>query len=226
MLAKTPRRKLLPVGRYAFAASRRAYRGAFGAASGEIKLLDSSRAEFLGFLRLSCLPYRMPLRVTRLFVVAGSGLLVSVGFAAHAQNHAGIRAGVNGAHGALRTPSGQLKASSEQLLGGQVGLVLNLRYGNLAFQPGLLFSRKGYAAGRSSEFFTTYSVGDTLVSRRVEITRQGDDYLRLTYLEVPLNAVYSFGKLGAQLIRGPYLGVGLSGKVHADGYAVAEHTTK
>ena len=170
----------------------------------------------------------MSFRVPRFLVVAGSGLLLSLSFAACAQSSVGIRAGANVASMARPVPAGQPKAEVTPLLGAQVGVVLNVRVGKLAFQPGLLFSQKGYAAGSLGGVApTTYAVGDTLVRRGVEVTRKGRDYLRLNYLEMPLNVVYTFGETGgAQLIFGTYVGMGLNGRIHTDGFTVTEHLTK
>ena len=150
----------------------------------------------------------MSFRVPRFLVVAGSGLLLSLSFAACAQSSVGIRAGANVASMALLVPAGQPKAEVTPLLGAQVGVVLNVR------------SLGGVAP-------TTYAVGDTLVRRGVEVTRKGRDYLRLNYLKMPLNVVYTFGETGgAQLIFGPYVGMGLNGRIHTDGFTVTEHLTK
>ncbi|MCI1187796.1 PorT family protein [Hymenobacter sp. DH14] len=85
----------------------------------------------------------------------------------------------------------------------QVGMVVNMQWGNWAFQPALLFSQKGVKQTVTVEFSGSgYSMHEdiSIVSR-------------INYLELPLNVVYtSGGDHGFQLFAGPYLAVGVGGK--------------
>ncbi|MDB5271174.1 MAG: hypothetical protein JWP58_4214 [Hymenobacter sp.] len=84
----------------------------------------------------------------------------------------------------------------EFVVGPQAGLMADIRWGKLSFQPHLLYSRKGYK----------YETGQPGTSGYQQYN------LRLNYLEVPLNAVYTTGgDKGFQVFAGPYLGIGISG---------------
>lgn len=85
----------------------------------------------------------------------------------------------------------------------QVGMVINLQWGNWAFQPALLFSQKGVKQTVAVEFSGSgYSIRED-----INVTS------RINYLELPLNAVYTLGgDTGFQLFAGPYLALGMGGK--------------
>jgi hypothetical protein len=76
--------------------------------------------------------------------------------------------------------------------GFEAGLTSNVQFGHFALQPSVLFSQKGYkASGR-------------LVSFDIPVTYEGE--VRLNYLTVPLNLVFTLGRegQGLQVFGGPY----------------------
>lgn len=163
----------------------------------------------------------------RFSTLAGSALLLTAGFAAQAQVRLGLRAGANVASLSQVVPPGDTWANILPLPGAQLGLMLDIRSGNVAFQPALLFSQKGYSFGNRNEPPTITTSGDTLISSQFLFKRKGRDYFQLNYLEMPLYAVYTFGgTFGMQLIGGPYVAVGQSGKSHTDGGTLDRQVTK
>lgn len=131
-----------------------------------------------------------------------AGLLLTAS-AAQAQVTFGPRLGLN-----LSTVAADFKDADDELdpkyrIGGQVGVALNAQFGKLAFQPALMVSQKGFTAKeKNSTFYKT-----TLEQK-----------LRLTYLELPLNLVFTTGgDQGFQVFAGPYVGVGIGGKYAVEG---------
>ena len=90
----------------------------------------------------------------------------------------------------------------KSLTGVQVGATANISFGNLAFQPSLIFTQKGAelkSTGRAVNdgFPFTYTVTASP---------------KLHYLELPLNFVYTAGgDHGFQLFAGPYVALGVGG---------------
>lgn len=90
--------------------------------------------------------------------------------------------------------------------GVEVGAVLDIRSGNFAVQPSLLFSQKGF---RLDENRTQRSGLEVY-----NITLTGSQ--TLNYLQLPVNFVYTAnGAEGFQVFAGPYLGVLLGGSTQA-----------
>ncbi|OON66210.1 porin family protein [Hymenobacter sp. CRA2] len=109
------------------------------------------------------------------------------------------RVGLNIASIAAKPADKYLKDGA--LLGAQYGVALNAQFGRFAVQPALLLSQKGSKVA--------YSYVDGPFSKKGTLTT------KLTYFEVPLNAVYSTGgEYGLLVLAGPYLGVGLKGEDH------------
>ncbi len=79
------------------------------------------------------------------------------------------------------------------------GLMLNARFGNLAVQPALTFAQKG---------------------AKVEVSNSGatiKSTARLNYVDIPVNLVYTTGgDQGFQVFAGPYMGLGIGGKVKTE----------
>jgi hypothetical protein len=85
----------------------------------------------------------------------------------------------------------------------QLGLAVNMQWGNWAFQPALLFSQKGLKQS------VTANIDNSGYSFREEINTTS----RINYLELPLNVVYTTGgDNGFQVFAGPYVAVGVGGK--------------
>lgn len=118
---------------------------------------------------------------------------------AQAQVTIGPRIGLNLANFAY---GDDIDIDTKLLPAPQLGVGLNVAFGNLAFQPALLFSQKGY---RINEEETNGNF-----KQQIEVTS------RLNYLELPLNLVYTTGGTeGFQVFAGPYVGIGLGGKERA-----------
>lgn len=92
----------------------------------------------------------------------------------------------------------------QQIFGVQVGATAEFRFGtNLAFQPSLIYTQKGFKT-ESTDSFTSSGGTSTSTSKQT---------LKVGYLEVPLNFVYTTGgDHGFQLFAGPYLALGVGGK--------------
>ncbi|MFW6145469.1 MAG: porin family protein [bacterium] len=121
-----------------------------------------------------------------------TALLTGLSFVGHAQMNIGFKAGLN-----MATISGDNTDNAEIIPSYQVGVTTNFSMGEtFSLQPGLILSGKG--SKYSEEFF-----GETL-----------DYNMNLSYLEIPINAVYNIG--GFQVYAGPYLGFGLFGKAKFD----------
>ncbi len=142
----------------------------------------------------------------------GTALVLSVGTAAQAQISFGPRIGANFADFGFRTES-PLLPNVQMRLGAQVGVAANFGFGdNLALQPALLYSQKGYRVD-------------------LEYTDNGrtftyEDKQRLSYLEIPVNFVYtSGGDEGLQVFAGPYVGFGLNGKSEEKSQTLINNTT-
>ena len=87
--------------------------------------------------------------------------------------------------------------------GVQVGGTLNVGFGKFAFQPSLLYSQKGAELKFSA-------VDNTEVPYTTTVTYTAKP--KLSYLEVPLNLVYTTGTdHGFQFFAGPYVAFGVGG---------------
>jgi len=132
----------------------------------------------------------------------------------------GPRVGVNLANVAVELKEGE-EPKTRMLPGGQFGLMLNARFGKLAIQPAILYSQKGYRTDddRTVRFTdTTFGKGAEIV-RTTEISGNVKSRLRLEYVEIPVNLVYTTGgDQGFQVLAGPYVGFGIGGKFKVDAY--------
>ncbi|AII52766.1 porin family protein [Hymenobacter sp. APR13] len=118
--------------------------------------------------------------------------------AAEAQISFGPRIGANFADFRYHTQASYV-LNSQMRLGAQAGVAANIGFGNFAFQPALLYSQKGYRVDLEDSSPNRFS--------------SHQEELRLNYLEVPLNVVYTAnGATGLQVFAGPYFGLALSGK--------------
>jgi hypothetical protein len=104
---------------------------------------------------------------------------------------------------------------SKFVYGAQAGLSLNVQFGNLSVQPSLLFSMKGDKVEETGT--ERFSSGGQTVSLEYKTTHT----VRLNYLELPINLVYSTNGAegGFQVFAGPYVGLGLSGKYKSNSKA-------
>lgn len=136
-----------------------------------------------------------------LFSLAGVALLAGLASPAQAQITFGPRVGVNFANFSYRTESLSIP-NTRMYAGLQVGVAASVGLGqNLTLQPAVLLSQKGYRLESNTPLSPI-------------VTRHRSS-LRLNYLEIPLNFVYtSGGQQGLQVFAGPYVGAGLSGHYH------------
>lgn len=124
-------------------------------------------------------------------------MVMAFAVASQAQMSFGAKAGFN-----MATISGDME-DTKMKPGFQIGGVANFGLSDaFAVQPSLILSNKGVKI--EGEGFTATA--------------------GLNYLEVPVNAVYNVG--GFQIYAGPYLGVGLFGKVKFDEDEVDDITVK
>jgi Outer membrane protein beta-barrel domain len=134
--------------------------------------------------------------VKKMYVPLVAAALLGVASAAQAQVTIGPRIGLNLANVAFEEDD---EFDEKILLAPQVGVSLNVEFGNLAFQPALLFSQKGFKIKEEE------TMGG--------VTQKLDATTRFNYLELPLNFVYTTGgSEGFQIFAGPYVGFGLGGK--------------
>jgi hypothetical protein len=149
------------------------------------------------------------MRLPLLAGVAASTLLLA-GTAAQAQTTFGVRLGLNSSNINYKVDDSQDEMpDSKRLLGPQVGVVMNAQFGNLSVQPALLYSMKG---DKLSEKDTeTQAVGSNTYTYSYDIKSTR----RLSYLELPVNFVYSLNgeEGGFQVFAGPYVGLGIGGEV-------------
>ena len=139
-----------------------------------------------------------------------SALLFTAGLAAAATTaraqaafSIGPRLGVNMA--TVKT-SGEnaSEINPENIFTPQVGVTLDMSFGNnFAFQPSLLYSQKGFKTSESG----------TQTFNGVTVTYSGSSSLRIGYIELPLNFVYTTGGTqGFQVFAGPYVAMGVGGR--------------
>jgi hypothetical protein len=105
---------------------------------------------------------------------------------------------------------------SKLMLGAQVGLSMNAQFGKLSLQPSLLFTMKGDKYEESES--ETVNMGNGPETFSYESKRS----LRLNYLELPVNLVYSTNGAegGFQVFAGPYVALGLGGKAKSESKSI------
>ncbi|SHK38614.1 porin family protein [Hymenobacter psychrotolerans] len=134
-----------------------------------------------------------------------SALLVAGAGTAQAQVTIGPRLGLNLANIKADIEDAE-DIDTKMKAGAQAGITINAQFGNVAFQPSLMFSQKGF---KIKESMTETFAGET-----ISIDSEMD--AALNYLDIPLNFVYTTGgDNGFQIFAGPYVGIGLGGKVKA-----------
>lgn len=132
---------------------------------------------------------------TTLSLLASSFLLVAT---AQAQTtfSVGPRVGLNMTSAHFPEANG---SSYTGRAGFEAGLTSSVQFSHFSVQPSVLFSQKGYkASGRLPSFDTP-------------VTYEGE--VRLTYLTVPLNLVFTLGRdgQGLQVFGGPYVSLLVGG---------------
>ena len=113
----------------------------------------------------------------------------------------GPRVGVNLSSASISGP-GTEGVSPKSIFGGQLGATADIRFGNFAIQPSLVFTRKGFKVTQS----------DTETFNGVTATYSDKRTLNINYLELPVNLVYTTGgDHGFQMFAGPYAAFGVGG---------------
>lgn len=135
-----------------------------------------------------------------LFSLVAGGLLLAGTAQAQATFSIGPRVGFNAA--TTHFADDEQGRSFSLRPGIEAGLMGNLQMGHFAFQPGVLFSQKGYNTTSSAFGLTVYGPA------RYEET------VRLNYLTVPLNLAFTLRSdgQGLQAFAGPYAGMLVGGK--------------
>ncbi len=142
-------------------------------------------------------------------------LLLGAG-AAHAQITFGPKVGINLANVKYKLSDadkkdGAKEPDTQMKIGASFGLMMNARFGNLAIQPALTYSMKGYKLDEKVDETTTQD-GFTTTSKG---TSTGQ--MSLGYIDIPVNLVYTTGgDQGFQVFAGPYVGFGMGGKYEFD----------
>lgn len=117
----------------------------------------------------------------------------------------GVKAGLNLTE--LPTSSQQqgVTVSNSYIAGYHVGGLVDIKFKSFSIQPGVLFSTKG---GKSNANVNITEGGQTF-------TGSGTAKTTLYYIEIPLNVLYrvNTGNGNFFIGAGPYLGLGLSGKI-------------
>jgi hypothetical protein len=110
----------------------------------------------------------------------------------------------------------QQSYNRQAIIAPQFGAVLDVRFGNLALQPAVLFSQKGVEQTLEATTTTTYSFGSTIYNRST-LTEKLHSTSRANYLEIPVNLVYTTGgDHGFQVFAGPYVAFGLGGRTEIE----------
>lgn len=147
----------------------------------------------------------MKMQFTRTLLIGS--LFMTGATVAQAQVTFGPRVGLNLANVAVDVEDDDDEPDTKILLAPQVGVTLNAQFGNFSIQPSLLFSQKGF---RTDEEESEDFQGTT-------VTYKEETSARLNYAEIPVNFVYTTGEeSGFQVFAGPYIGIGLGGKVKYD----------
>lgn len=128
-------------------------------------------------------------RIVKITVLS---ILLTYGFQTFSQK-IGLKAGLNLANLTIKDDEEKYSENYKMRLGFNVGLMVKIGMNdNLALQPGLFVSQKGYK----------YNESDVKSN------------ISLIYLDLPVTAKYMFdlGKASPYLEAGPYMSIGLKGK--------------
>jgi len=146
-------------------------------------------------------------------ICCGLAALLLLGAAtAQAQISYGPKVGLNLSRASYKFvgdhPNTEVETDSRSMLGPSLGMMLNVRFGKLALQPTVAYSMQGIK--RKDSFTTTSTPDGYLATDKTTY----DTELKVSYLSVPVNLVYTTGgDHGFQVFAGPYVSFGLGGKV-------------
>ncbi|HEX8656679.1 MAG TPA: outer membrane beta-barrel protein [Hymenobacter sp.] len=117
---------------------------------------------------------------------------------------------------ATRTTATQKDYARQAIISPQFGAVLDVRFGNLALQPAVLFSQKGVDQTLDATTTTTTSFGG-FPAEKTTLTEKLHSTSRANYLEIPVNLVYTTGgDHGFQIFAGPYVAFGMGGRAEIE----------
>jgi hypothetical protein len=138
-------------------------------------------------------------------------LLMAGASTAQAQISFGPRVGLNATKLNLDLED-DYPLKSKLRYGAQVGLAMNAQFGNLAVQPAVLFTMKGHKGEtKGSQTFSNPGL-------IMKVSFDESQKIQLNYIEVPVNLVYSTKGVegGFQVFAGPYVALGVGGKVETE----------
>ena len=147
-------------------------------------------------------------KLTKFFALI---FLSCLAFSAGAQVNFGIKAGGNLSNVHQNFKDSDNEYATKFKPGFHIGITADLSFSdNLSFQPGILFTTKGWGYDLD-ELFDEDDFGE-VKSAGFDI----DGYWRtsLNYIEIPLNFAFKHNDL--QIYAGPYVAVGIGGKQKAD----------
>jgi hypothetical protein len=143
-------------------------------------------------------------------------ILVTFAFSTSAQVNFGIKVGGNLSNIKHDYKDSDYEYATKMKVGFHIGLTSDIPINDMfSFQPGLLFTTKGWSYDLD-ELFDEFDPVRSVSADGLEI----DGYARtsLNYLELPLNVAFKANAL--QIYAGPYLGIGIGGK-HKNDYTVS-----
>ena len=115
------------------------------------------------------------------------------------------------------TNSSMTNYKRSAIVGWQLGTVLDINFGKVAFQPALLLTQKGVSQTLDATNTTRYNSGGFGGSFTSTITEKYAITSRPNYLELPLNVVYTTGGTqGFQVFAGPYVAYGVGGQAELE----------
>lgn len=137
-------------------------------------------------------------------------ILVGIAFSAKAQVEFGIKAGANFSNISQDFKDSDFEMTTKIKPGFHLGVIADVPFSdNFSFQPGLLYSSKGYNLDIEKSM-------ENILGEPLPDGASIDGYFRGTfnYIEVPLN--FAFKANDFQIFAGPYVALGLSGKQKYD----------
>jgi hypothetical protein len=137
-------------------------------------------------------------------------ILVAFSFSAKAQVEFGIKAGANFSNISQNFTNSDWEMETNIKPGFHIGATADVPISdNFSFQPGLLYSSKGYSVDIEESI-------ENILGESLPAGASIDGYFRGTfnYIEVPLNFAFKTNDL--QIFAGPYVAMGLSGKQKYD----------
>lgn len=137
-------------------------------------------------------------------------IVVACAFSAKAQIEFGIKAGANFSNISQDFKDSDWETDTKIKPAFHFGVTADVPFSdNFSFQPGLLYSSKGYNIDLGA--FMEDLFGEALPE---EVSFDGYARAPFNYLEIPLN--FAFKTNGFEIFAGPYVAMGLSGKEKYD----------